>query len=71
VTDHGPGVPAALVPRLFTRFGEAGGDPTSVGLGLWIVDQLARAHGGSVCYEPGDPGARLIVTLPLRPARTG
>ncbi len=70
VTDHGPGVPAELVPRLFTRFGEAGGDPTSVGLGLWIVDQLARAHGGSVYYEPGDPGARLVVTLPLRPART-
>src|SRR5207237_6129739 len=58
VVDHGPGVPAAVVPRLFTRFGDVGSDPTSVGLGLWIVDQLARAHGGTVRYEPGDPGAR-------------
>jgi len=67
VVDHGPGVPAAVVPRLFTRFGDVGSDPTSVGLGLWIVDQLARAHGGMVRYEPGDPGARMVVTLPLRP----
>jgi signal transduction histidine kinase len=67
VSDHGPGVPPQAVPRLFTRFAQVDAEPGSVGLGLWIVDQLARAHGGSVRYEPGDPGARFVVTLPLRP----
>jgi signal transduction histidine kinase len=70
VGDHGPGVPEALVPRLFSRFGDVAGESSSAGLGLWIVDQLARAHGGTVHYEPGHPGARLVVTLPLRPVRT-
>jgi signal transduction histidine kinase len=69
VCDHGPGVPPEAVRGLFTRFGDVGAGSQSVGLGLWIVDQLARAHGGSVHYEPGDPGARLVVSLPLRPAR--
>src|SRR5262249_54912879 len=58
VSDHGAGVPPDAVPRLFTRFADVDAEPGSVGLGLWIVDQLARAHGGSVHYEPGDPGAR-------------
>lgn len=71
VVDHGPGVPEALVPRLFSRFGDVGEEPASVGLGLWIVDQLAQAHGGTAHYEPGHPGARLVVTLPLRPVRAG
>jgi signal transduction histidine kinase len=67
VCDQGPGVPPAAVPRLFTRFTDVEREPGSVGLGLWIVDQLARAHGGTASYEPGDPGARFVVTLPIRP----
>ncbi|BCJ50861.1 hypothetical protein Asp14428_23360 [Actinoplanes sp. NBRC 14428] len=62
VRDHGPGVPENLRPRLFTRFGV--GDPRGVGLGLWIVRELAHAHGGEASYEPAHPGARMIVTFP-------
>jgi signal transduction histidine kinase len=69
VRDHGPGVPEEAVPHLFTRFGDAGTAGSPVGLGLWIVHQFARAHGGSVRYEPANPGARLIVELPLRRIR--
>ncbi|MFI5492223.1 sensor histidine kinase [Actinoplanes sp. NPDC051859] len=65
VRDHGPGVSVELQARLFTRFGA--GDKEGVGLGLWIVRQLAQAHGGEAHYESGDPGAVMVVTLPSIP----
>ncbi|GGQ50781.1 sensor histidine kinase [Couchioplanes azureus] len=67
VRDHGEGVPEDVRPRLFTRFGA--GDREGVGLGLWIVRQLAQAHDGEAHYEPGDPGARMIVTFPAAGSR--
>jgi len=63
VRDHGPGISPTTQPRLFTRFGSD--NPGSVGLGLWIVGQLARAHGGEAHYEDADPGARMVVTWPV------
>jgi signal transduction histidine kinase len=73
VRDHGPGVPPEALDRLFARFTTTGPASRSSGLGLWIVDQLARAHGGRVRYEPAEPGARMVVTLPVtaRPASGG
>jgi signal transduction histidine kinase len=68
VSDHGPGVSEDFVPRLFDRYSRA--DDTSrhrggSGLGLYLVDKLARASGGSVRYEANHPeGSRFIVTLP-------
>jgi signal transduction histidine kinase len=68
VCDHGPGVPTAFVPRLFDRYSRA--DETmrqrsGSGLGLYLVDKLARASGGSVRYEPNTPhGSCFVVTLP-------
>jgi signal transduction histidine kinase len=69
VRDHGDGVPENRRADLFARFGTTG--TGSVGLGLWIARELARAHGGEVGYQPADPGARFIVTLPgtARPDR--
>lgn len=65
VRDHGAGVPEGVREALFTRFsGER------VGLGLWIVRQLARAHGGEAHYEPAEPGTRMVVTLPAAPPPT-
>jgi len=63
VRDHGAGVPAAARSRLFTRFGSD--NPGSVGLGLWIVGQLAQAHGGEAHYEDVAGGARMVVTWPI------
>jgi two-component system OmpR family sensor kinase len=68
VIDDGPGIPAALQPRIFERF--VRGDDTrssttgSGGLGLAIVDAIVCAHGGqiSVTSEPGN--TRVTVTLP-------
>ncbi len=57
VQDQGPGIPEALVPRLFDRF------MRGAGLGLFIVRHIVEANGGSVRYERAAPqGARLIVT---------
>jgi two-component system sensor histidine kinase MprB len=67
VRDHGPGISAEDLPRVFDRFyrsPEARGRPGS-GLGLAIVRQTAEAHGGSV-HAVNDPGggARLTLELP-------
>jgi PAS domain S-box-containing protein len=48
VSDVGPGVPSEVLPRLFERFGTSTG---GTGLGLYIVRELALAHGGSVDYD--------------------
>jgi two-component system sensor histidine kinase MprB len=67
VRDHGPGIAAEDLPRVFDRFyrsPEARGRPGS-GLGLAIVRQTAEAHGGSVHAANGPGGgARLTLELP-------
>jgi signal transduction histidine kinase len=68
VRDHGDGVPDTHRGQLFDRFGTASSELSSVGLGLWIVRELARAHGGHVEYAPANPGAVFTVLLPLVPA---
>jgi two-component system sensor histidine kinase BaeS len=69
VTDQGPGIDPADLPRVFDRFwrGSRTAQVPGSGIGLTIVDQLVRAHHGSVRIEsePGC-GTTVIVTLPLR-----
>lgn len=58
VRDHGPGVPEAALPHVFSRFfraDEARALPGS-GLGLAIVQQLARAHGGTATLRNAQGG---------------
>ncbi|MEU4564248.1 HAMP domain-containing sensor histidine kinase [Actinoplanes sp. NPDC023936] len=63
VRDHGPGIPDELRTRLFGQF--AVGGPQGVGLGLWIVRQLAEAHGGTAVAEARDPGVAMVVEFPI------
>ena len=67
VRDHGPGIPAAELPRVFDRFhrGAAVRDVPGSGLGLAIVRQVAEAHGGSVeAANAADGGAVFTLRLP-------
>jgi two-component system sensor histidine kinase MprB len=67
VRDHGPGVPAEDLPRIFDRFYRAASArhlPGS-GLGLAIVRQIAEAHGGEATAEnAADGGAIFRFRLP-------
>jgi two-component system sensor histidine kinase MtrB len=72
VEDHGPGVPVeerALVFERFARGVTAGRRSGSegAGLGLALVDEHVRIHGGRVWVEDrldGTPGARFVIELP-------
>jgi signal transduction histidine kinase len=71
VADDGPGIPAADTERVFDRFtrlDEARSrDAGGTGLGLPIVRELVRVHGGTVALEDNDPGLRAVVHLPTSP----
>jgi PAS domain S-box-containing protein len=67
VSDSGPGVPADLQDRLFERFA-SGTSPSGTGLGLYIVRELARAHGGEARYGKDDAGRpSFTIVLPAPP----
>jgi two-component system osmolarity sensor histidine kinase EnvZ len=68
VRDRGPGIPAHEAERLkrpFTRLDAARSGPAGAGLGLAIVERVARAHGGGLELAPRDGGG-LIARLALR-----
>jgi signal transduction histidine kinase len=68
VKDHGPGISPEAQARIFERYERASGTHArdSLGLGLYVARQIARAHGGDLTVEstPGQ-GARFILRLPL------
>ena len=69
IQDHGQGVAPEFVGSLFDRFTRGATDSSvGAGLGLSIALSFARAHGGTLTYEPGKPtGAVFTVGLPLGP----
>ncbi|MEW6354649.1 MAG: ATP-binding protein [Pseudomonadota bacterium] len=53
LTDNGPGIPRALLERIFEPFFTT--RPQGTGLGLAVVQAIARAHQGAVWVE-SEPG---------------
>ncbi|MCC6873688.1 MAG: response regulator [Sandaracinaceae bacterium] len=72
VRDHGVGMSAQDVGRIFRPFEKGSSRPTggerSTGLGLAIVRNIVEAHGGRIVVEsaPGE-GSTFDVELPLEP----
>ena len=72
VEDHGPGVPPEERLLIFERFARgvsAGrrGSSEGAGLGLALVDEHVRVHGGRVWVDDrsdGEEGARFVIELP-------
>lgn len=66
VTNQGLPIPEELMPRLFQpmRRGDNARGERSVGLGLYIVDEIAKRHGGSVAVTSSESGTTFAVRLP-------
>jgi signal transduction histidine kinase len=67
VEDDGPGIPEEVRAEVFNRFAkldESRQRSGGAGLGLAIVAEIVRAHGGSVSLAGATPGTRVTVTLP-------
>ena len=69
IGDNGSGVPEEDVDRVFDRFFRSGDEMTrstrGTGLGLYLVQQIAEAHRGSVAIRSTGPdGTVFRLTLP-------
>lgn len=69
VADHGFGIAAEDLPRLFTRFGRIvtrqNGHIPGTGLGLYLCRELARMHGGTLdATSEVDAGSVFTLRLP-------
>jgi signal transduction histidine kinase len=73
--DNGPGIPAALLPRLFSPFEQG---PRAIdrpegglGLGLALSRMFVGLHGGTIRFEPAARGgSRFVIALPRTLAAT-
>jgi signal transduction histidine kinase len=72
VEDHGAGVPESERSLVFERFARGGvagrrAGSDGAGLGLSLVDEHVRMHGGRAWVSDrldGEPGARFVIELP-------
>jgi signal transduction histidine kinase/DNA-binding response OmpR family regulator len=70
VRDTGTGIPESELPRIFERFhrieGASGRTHEGTGIGLALVDELVRLHGGTVRAESKiGAGTTFTVRIPL------
>jgi signal transduction histidine kinase len=73
VSDSGPGIDPAFLPRIFDRFTQEDPSPTraagGLGVGLSLVRDLVELHGGEIRARNNgtDSGAEFTARFPLHP----
>jgi signal transduction histidine kinase len=66
ITDHGAGIPAEILPRIFEAFFTTKPQGSGTGLGLEIVHRIVTQKFGGKIDVQSEPGnTRFIVRLPL------
>jgi signal transduction histidine kinase len=66
ITDHGPGIPADVLPRIFEAFFTTKPQGSGTGLGLEIVHRIVTQKFGGKIEVKSEPGnTRFEVRLPL------
>ncbi|WP_322044363.1 MEDS domain-containing protein [Paraburkholderia sp. J67] len=67
VSNQGPAIPRELHQRLFAPFtrGDVREEQRGLGLGLYIVAEIARAHGGTVDLASNDAETRFTFRMPI------
>lgn len=69
ITDNGPGIPESDRERVrerFVRLDESRSKP-GTGLGLALVDAVARLHGGTLKFADAGPGLVAELAIPVAP----
>jgi hypothetical protein len=67
VADNGPGIDALEKTKVVERFyrGDASRGTPGVGLGLSLVQAVAKLHGSALELKDNDPGLKVVLTLAL------
>jgi signal transduction histidine kinase len=68
VTNRGGPIPPSLANRLFDAFARSDAHG-GLGLGLYIVAQIARAHGGSCEVSSNEEATAFTIRWPRTPLR--
>jgi signal transduction histidine kinase len=69
IEDDGPGIGRTDKRRIFGRFERGRTEAPGTGLGLYLVEEVARAHGGRVDLVTAEGrGSTFTLVLPARPA---
>jgi urea-proton symporter len=68
--DTGPGIPTAVLPKLFEKFATvdvAGRNRNGTGLGLYLCKKILEQHGGIIeAQNKSDGGATFAVIIPIK-----
>jgi signal transduction histidine kinase len=67
VANQGPAIPATIRQKLFSPFtrGDVRPDQQGLGIGLYIVAEIARAHDGAMDITSTDDETRFTFRMPL------
>ena len=71
VTDEGPGIPDSLRANLFEPFCREYHDRDGCGLGLHLVREIMRAHGGEAVLVETNKGASIRLEFPAPGSEPG